>query len=65
MHRRDFLAGSALLLAAGAARAQASDALTQGQFDGWLADIRPLAIKAGVNPSTWDAGLQGLTPTRW
>ena len=61
MHRRDFLA-AALLLAVPAARAQDDDALTQGQFDDWLADMHPRAIAAGITSQTWEAALQGLSP---
>ncbi len=62
MHRRDFLAGSALLLAAGPAHAQALDALSQGQFDDWLADVRPRALREGVTAEGWEAALSGLSP---
>lgn len=43
------------------ARAQ-DDALTQSQFDDWVAGIRPRALEAGVSTATWDSGLQGLAP---
>ncbi len=61
MRRRDLLAGGAALLAAGVARAQ-TDALTQSQFDDWLAQMRPRALQAGVSNAAWDSGLVGLAP---
>ncbi|MEI9965395.1 MAG: lytic murein transglycosylase [Caulobacteraceae bacterium] len=66
MKRRDFLAGTAGVLAATGlaarpARAQL-DALTQAQFDDWLAGVRPQALQAGLTADGWDAALQGLSP---
>jgi lytic murein transglycosylase len=49
------------LLAAGVAHGQ-TDALSQGEFDGWLAGMRPRALALGLSPEAWDAALQGLTP---
>ncbi len=61
MKRRDLLAGGVALLAVGGARAQ-TDALSQSQFDDWLAGLRPKALAAGVPAEVWESGLQGLSP---
>jgi lytic murein transglycosylase len=63
MRRRDLLAGgaAALTLTVGAARSQ-PEALTQSQFDDWLAALRQRASEAGVSPELWQSGLQGLVP---
>lgn len=61
MRRRDLIIGGAAVLAAGLARAQ-TDALTQGQFDDWVAQMRPRALEAGVAASAWDRALEGLAP---
>lgn len=39
-----------------------TDALTQSQFDDWVAELRPRALDAGISASAWDEGLQGLAP---
>lgn len=61
MRRRDVLAGGVGLLAAGVAHGQ-TDALSQGEFDDWLANLRPRALALGLSPNAWDNALQGLTP---
>ncbi len=61
MRRRDLLTGGLVAMTAGLTRAQ-TDALTQAQFDDWVASVRPKAIGEGVAAATWDVGLQGLTP---
>ena len=61
LRRRELLAAGAAILAAGSARAQ-SDALSQSQFDEWVAGMRPRALAAGVTASTWESGLTGLYP---
>ena len=61
MRRRDVLTFGLVALAASVARAQ-TDALTQAQFDDWLASLRPRALDLGLSPAAWDSALQGLTP---
>jgi lytic murein transglycosylase len=62
MRRRDVLTGGLVVLTTSSlARAQ-SDALTQGQFDDWVAGQRATALAGGVTSQTWDAGLMGLAP---
>ena len=65
MRRRDLLAGGAIALCIGLVGPSAwaeVDALSQSEFDDWLATIRPKALDAGVSAATWDSGLAGLTP---
>ena len=65
MRRRDILAGGAVVLAAGLTGRSSwadIDALSQEQFDDWLASMRPRALEAGVSASTWESGLVGLAP---
>ena len=61
MRRRDLLVGGAAVFAASLARAQ-TDALTQSQFDDWVATMRGRALAEGVSSAAWDSGLQGLAP---
>ncbi len=65
MRRRDILASGAIVLAAGLTGRAAwgeVDALSQSEFDDWLASIRPRALAVGVTDATWDNGLAGLAP---
>ncbi len=66
MRRRDLILGAATLAVAGGALGQTSgedpDALSQGQFDDWVGDIRARALGDGVTAATWEQALQGLTP---
>jgi membrane-bound lytic murein transglycosylase B len=65
MRRREILiGGTAAMAAAGAAWLARSqpEALTQSQFDDWLAGVRAKALLAGVSAGAWDAGLAGLSP---
>ncbi len=39
-----------------------TDALSQAEFDQWVASVRPQALGQGVAGPTWDLALQGLTP---
>jgi len=65
MKRRELLAGAgaavAMSGAAWLARSQ-TEALTQSQFDEWLATVRARALQAGLSAGAWDSGLQGLSP---
>ena len=65
MRRRDLLTGALVALSAGlvghSVRADV-DALSQSEFDDWLASMRPRALDAGVSGSTWESGLVGLAP---
>ena len=61
MRRRDVLIGGLVVLAASRARGQ-TDALSQAEFDDWLAALRPRALSLGLSTAAWDSALQGLTP---
>ena len=38
------------------------EALTQGQFDDWVADLHERARAAGVSDQAWEIGVRGLQP---
>ena len=63
MNRRGFLAGAALALSSRTlASAQAVEPLDQIAFLGWLGELRPRAVQAGISDAAWDAAVAGLTP---
>ena len=66
MRRRELILGAAALAVAGGALAQTAGedpaALSQGQFDDWVGEMRARALGDGITAATWELALQGLTP---
>ena len=66
MRRRELILGAAALAAAGGALGQTAGgdpaALSQGQFDDWVGEMRARALGDGITAATWELALQGLTP---
>ena len=65
MRRREILVGGACIAALGGVALRAigqPEALTQSEFDEWIAGLRQRAGDAGVSQQVWDMALQGLAP---